>query len=193
MNRFDPDYFPQGRDVRRLGYVPHQGQADWLASQSPATGIKCHGGVFGFGDKLQTDVTNQTGSSEDSQLAQNGQNAKDSAVSQGGFLTTNIGPGAINAASGANVTLTDGGAFDLARDFVTNYNATLTDLVSAQNDSLAEASSTTSGLIAGLADKISALVESRNTDGESTRNNTILYIALAVAAVFGLFVWRRTR
>lgn len=133
----------------------------------------------------------RTAGSDDSTVSGIGSASTQSGISLSGFGTVNKLGADFTGAN--NITVADAGAFDLARDFVASYNETLSDLVTKQQTAAAEASTQTSGLVATLADKISALVESRNTDGESSRNNTLLYIALAVAAVFGIFFWRRNR
>lgn len=133
----------------------------------------------------------RTAGSDDSTVSGIGSASTQSGISLSGFGTTNkLGP---DLSGANNVTFGDAGAYQLARDFVTSYNETLSDLVSKQQAAASDASTQTTGLVTTLADKISALVESRNTEGESTRNNTLLYIALAIAAVFGIFFWRRNR
>ncbi len=142
-------------------------------------------GLFSAGNKSSSSYDNRAGASEDGQLAQgNAVASKDDAVSLGGQSNNNNLGGEIRA--GGNVTLTDGGAFALARDFVGSYNKTLADLTTSQQSS-------TASTIDNLLTKFGTLVESRNTDGQSNNNKTVLYIAIAIAAVFGIFFWRRSR
>ena len=182
MNRFDTDYFPQHDDASRRGYVHCSSNWQCVTGRVTVSGATiCHG-FFGSGDKNQSTTNTQVGASEEAeQIYASGSN-----VSKAGAI-------ALTGSNIRDLTLTDGGAYDLARDFIASYNSTLSDLVSKQTDASSDSQSKTADLLNSLITGFGSIVESKNTDGESNRNQTILYIALAIAAVFGLFIWKRSR
>jgi LPXTG-motif cell wall-anchored protein len=142
---------------------------------------------LGSGAKTQVDSTSQAGASEEAQLGQ-GQAAvsRDESNAQGGFLSTNVAQGAINANSGT-ITLTDGGAFQLARDLTGQYTTTLSDYLAQQR----EADTSKDSMLGELVKSFGSLVESKNTAGDSSRNSIILWLGLAGLAVLGLFFLRK--
>lgn len=165
-------------DVRRLGYRPTFSNLDCVTrGASPCDGVKCFG-FFGSGDKTQSTTNSQIGASEEAQL----QYVTGSNTSSGGILSTTG-----SNLSNVNITQTDGGAFDFARDIVGEYKTTLSNFIETNAGSADKQNS----LLAGLVNSFGSLVESKNTDGASSQNKTVLYIGLAIAFVFAVFFFRR--
>lgn len=195
MNReFNPSPFA----VARLGYRPVFHSADVLG---PVRGIaettRCWstGGIIGS-DKTQTSTDQQTGASDDARGASGNNSliAQDQGNAQGGIGNLNLGTNSFNAA-GANLggvtgtTNTGTISFGLGAQDVTNLLSDTTtkigDLVNKQTDA---ATNEITSTLASLSD----LALSKQTGGESARDNTILWIiGVIAAALVAVLVWKK--
>ena len=147
-------------------------------------------------------LTDEAQAARDQGVAASGE-----ATSQGGQNTKNLsgsvdasgGSGTVggtgftfggygNNLSGATISSSDPEVVKAALESVSKlgdaYNANLSDLVSKTSDN-------SNSLLSGVLDSLAKLTESKNTEGQSSVNRTILYVALAIAAVFGIWFWRR--
>lgn len=174
MNLRDPDYFPNIESpVRQDRPLPARCGVSAVESMrcvSIVEATRCHG-IFGSGDKVQSTVNTQVGASEQAEQIYG--------------IGANISKAGAIALTGSNIrdlTITDGGAI-----------TTLADLLKSKETADANKSESQNSLLNGLITSFGSLVESKNTDGASSQNKTILYIALAIAAVFGIFFFRRAR
>ena|ERR1044071_1883704 len=67
----------------------------------------------------------------------------------------------------------------------TDRTASLQSLLSNQSDQ-------SSTLLESIGKQLSALAENKQTEGDSGRNKIVLYVVLAVLAVIGLLIWRKS-
>jgi hypothetical protein len=120
----------------------------------------------------------------------------------GDFSDVQSGNSNRNEGDGTILSLEGGSKLNLGNDFsganVHDVNIETADpeLVAKALEEVTRLSNNFSGTVAGLnadvLDKITELSLSKQTDGETERNKTILYIALAGLAVLGLWTWRQT-
>lgn len=154
-------------------------------------------GIFGSGDKIQTDLTQQTGASEEALLITGAGStaAKDDAVVLGGSFNTNkitgtdaSGGGLINTGvnlgSGTNsgsITINGAaGAEAIAKQFTETLNS-INDTASADKLQAQE-------LVADALGKLTELSESKQTEGVSSLGRLALWgLGLILA---GLLIWK---
>lgn len=134
-------------------------------------------------------IDQRNAGSDDSAVAGVGSASTQSGVSLSGFGTVNtLGH---NLSGANNVTIADGGAFDLARDLTSKYTTTLTDYLAQSRETETAATTSQNSLLGGLVESFGKLVESKNTAGDSSRNSIVLWLGLGLLAVLGLFLLRK--
>lgn len=151
-------------------------------------------GFFGSGDKSTTTYASQTGVSDDGlNVGAGGAGGRDGAISvAGGLLSTTkigstettIGGPVVSGGSLYGSTNTGTITYGLGADAVGNLLADTTSgiagLVKQQSDA---AKAQVTDVVAGLQD----LALSKQTNGESARDKTILWIVALVVAVLAVF------
>jgi hypothetical protein len=99
-------------------------------------------------------------------------------LTEGAKLTTGVDVAGANIGGNVNVTTADPELVGKALDEVTRLSSGF--------------SGTVADLNKGVLDKISELALSQQTQGETERNKTILYIALAGLGVLGIWAYRKS-
>jgi len=147
-------------------------------------------------------------SSESSTSAATNAASDNADIVQGGAVTkagdfSDVQSGGVrNESTGSVIALENGARLNTGVDLASaqvghDVNVTTSDpqLVGQALAEVSRLGSNFSGTIADLntavLGKLSDLALSQQTQGESTRNNTILYISLAALAVLGLWVFRK--
>jgi hypothetical protein len=183
MNLHDPDYCPQLPDVSRRGYRATFTHVDCLASRSPGEGVKCHG-IFGSGDKTQVTNNKQIGASEDAVLDY----AENSNIAKGGLLgltQSSVGNVALGGVSlgGAN-----------SGQITINGNAGVEDATKKFSDVLNTVAQSSNETVASALEKVSALSESKQTDGISSLGKIALSgLGITVAGAVVYFITRKSK
>lgn len=196
MNRHDPDYHPQGQFAR----LPLGGR--WHAALPPILeASRCYG-TFGSGDKTQTTTDIQTGASDDAtNTTQTGVNALSlgSGNSQGGYGNINVldqQTGGTRLGDGAKLNLGTVAGNTVGGDVTVGYDAgqfqtalqtvgsNLSNAVTAQQEAAQKN-------LDSVLSQLSTLAESAQTDGESGKNQIVLYVVLAVVGLVGWIFYRK--
>lgn len=148
-------------------------------------------GWFGSGDKIQTDETTQIGASDEALL----QNLQNSYLANEDLIqNSNLASGELLGAQNSNigdVSITDGGAFDLVKYIAGLQAETNASALGAVGDNAAAAAGNQNNLLAAVLDSLSTLSESKQTEGQSGLNKTFLWaIGLVVVGVV-LYFWKK--
>jgi hypothetical protein len=141
-----------------------------------------------LGDGVAISGAGAVGAAASGQAAQ-GQaiTAKDEAIAQGGQGNKNIiGTDLSGNSLGSGATLQVGyNASDL-NSALSNVGSTLTTAISQQ-------SSAGKTSLDAVLSRVADLAESKQTSGDSGRNNIILYVVLGVLALLGVFIWKGSK
>lgn len=199
-------------DCKRLGFVPVFAHSDTLRAASVADAVRCFG-FFGSGDKTQTTTNTQVGASESStQSTGGGAAARDEAVALSGYASNTVGDNASTqrvsqgvAANNNSIAL--GGSSQLqtggvrlggnnSGQITVGYDAGTTQtllqtLGNNLTDALTAQSATGRAQLDSILGSIGSLAESKQTDGASGQNKTVLYFGLALLALLGWLFSRK--
>lgn len=179
------------------------------------------GGLFGI-DSTKTTSTSEdsrTGGTDQAVVAHKGaigehplsvNSGVNAAVSQSNINEGTVGGNRIGGTSGGQSNVNTGislqgskdSSFTLQNvdsDVITSFGHTLRDVLETQSSGLGDVlnrqNEASTGLLSQIGDKISALAESKQTEGDSGRNKIILYVVGGVLLVIALavFVFGRKR
>jgi hypothetical protein len=150
-------------------------------------------GFFGSGDKTQTTTNNQTGASEDGLAVSGlgGAGAKDSATSistgiasVNKFGSTEVVGSTIRTNENNTGSIVYGQTAEDVRATLADVTGGIASLVKAQSDAAADQ-------VAAAVSGISDLALAKGTDGESTKSNLAVWVALGAFAVLGLVFYKK--
>ena len=155
---------------------------------------------MGFGPFSSESTAKQTTQT----VSDSGQLNTKSTVAQGGSLllgkgSNYVAPGSLNfaGAKGDIIFNTSAdediitAALDKLGDLNSNYNANLQNIFDQAAAANAAAAAASGGNLDKVLSTLTPLAESKQTDGESGRNNVVLWVFLAIAAVAGIYFWRK--
>tara|TARA_R110000868_G_scaffold4437_1_gene27941 strand:- start:78 stop:506 length:429 start_codon:yes stop_codon:yes gene_type:complete len=141
-------------------------------------------GFFGSGDKSTSSVDSRIGASDEALVISTGSGSNSNVggtMVQGSNLTS-----LSNSLQNSNNsgTINYGLGAEDFRETISDIGSTLTKSIAAQADA------GNSALDASLS-KLSDLAMTKATDGESGKNNIVLYIALGALALVAFIFWRK--
>jgi hypothetical protein len=141
-------------------------------------------GFFGSGDKSTSSVDSRIGVSDEGL-----------AISTGASSNSNVGGTMVQ---GSNLTSLDKSLQNSTNTGTINYGlspedfrGTLADIGDTLTKSIAAQADAGSSALDSSLGKLSDLAMTRATDGESGKNNIVLYIALGALALVAFVFWRK--
>lgn len=189
-------------DCKRLGFQPMFRHSDSLEITGALSAVRCFG-IFGSGDKIQTDETTQTGASEESVLAagmgsvasregdalnlaaSNAVVNKSDGVALGGANNrTNIGGFEVTGTNTGSITYNGAaGAEEIAKTF----SATIQQI----NDTASADKIDAQKLVGDALQKVSLLSESKQTEGVTALGRLALWALALILAGFIVWKWKK--
>ena len=148
--------------------------------------------VLQFFNKGDQETTNNVSNVENTPSATDeGQAAVGNAFQNSG----NVSDGAfgIRAGKNAKVNVTFASDPGVLNSLLGQQTKTLSDLLGGINSANSGVNNALAGGLSSILDKITGLAESKQTDGESGKDQRIVWIVVAVLAVVAIIFWRRKR